>query len=167
MHILRFIADNWNDILVAILLIAACYTGIRQWIKVKGPLFMSMSGPEKIAYITRLLTNLIPSAWTLITDAEVKFGGGTGVLKRAYVIDELYKRIPDEYKKYITEDNLDSIINKVLPEVKKLWAENTAVKSLMEAQTETATIKYAAAEQDIGIIAEKLCQKQQNGKATE
>ena len=52
----------------------------------------------------------------LVTDAEIQFGGKTGQLKRSYVIDELYKRIPDEYKKFITEENLDSIINKVLPE---------------------------------------------------
>jgi len=132
MHILRFIADHWHDILIAAVLVAAAITGISKWIRVKGPIFNAMSGPEKIAYITRLLTNLIPSALVLITDAEIQFGGGTGVLKRSYVICELYKLIPDEYKKYITEENLDAIINKVLPEAQKLWSDNTAVKSLME-----------------------------------
>ena len=137
MHILRFVADNWDDILIVLVLIAAAITGITRWIKVKGPIFNAMSSAEKIAYITRLLTNLIPSALVLVTDAEIQFGGGTGTLKRSYVIDELYQRIPDEYKKYITEENLDSIINKVLPEAKKLWTENASVKSLMEGSTTT------------------------------
>lgn len=132
MHIMRFIANNWHDILVVLVLIAAAVTGIKQWVKVKGPIFNAMTPTEKIAYITRLLTNLIPSALVLVTDAEIQFGGGTGILKRSYVIDELYKRIPDEYKKYITEENLDAIINKVLPEAQKLWSENISIKSIVE-----------------------------------
>ena len=132
MNILLFVADHWHDFLVGIVLIAAAITGIQQWIKVKGPIFQAMTTKEKIAYITRLLTNLIPIALVLVTDAEIQFGGETGTLKRSYVIDELYKRIPDEYKKYITEENLDAIIDKVLPEAQKLWSENPAVKSLME-----------------------------------
>ena len=131
MHILKFIATNWQDIIVGLILIAAAFAGIQQWIKVNGPTFTAMSAKEKIAYITRLLTNLTPIAMSLVTDAEIKFGGQTGVLKRSYVIGELYKMIPDDYKKFITEDNLDSIINTVLPEAKKLWAENPAVKQLM------------------------------------
>ena len=39
MHILRFVADNWDDILVVLVLIAAAITGITRWIKVKGPIF--------------------------------------------------------------------------------------------------------------------------------
>lgn len=139
MHILKFVATNWHDILIVLILTAAANVGIRKWIKVNGPIFKAMSGPEKVAYITRLLTNLIPSAMVLITDAEIQFGGGTGVLKRSYVIRELYKMIPDEFKKYVTEDNLDSIINKVLPEAKKLWTDNTSVKALMDGATITTS----------------------------
>lgn len=131
MHILKFVAANWQDIIVCLLLIAAAVAGIQKWIKVNGPAFNAMSAEEKIAYITRLLTNLTPIALALVTNAEIKYGGKTGQLKRAEVIDELYKRIPDEYKKYITVDNLDAIINKVLPEAEKLWTDNAAVKQLM------------------------------------
>lgn len=133
MNVLKFILANWHDILVILVLIASGITGIIKWIKVKGPLFNAMSDKEKIAYVTRLITNLLPSALVLITDAEIQFGGGTGILKKAYVIDELYKRIPDEYKKYITEENLNSLIEKVLPEAKKLWNENVSVKTLIDA----------------------------------
>lgn len=132
MHVLKFVASNWQDILVCLVLIAAAITGIQKWIKVNGPTFEAMSTEEKIAYVTRLLTNLAPIALTLVTNAEIKYGGKTGAIKRSEVIDELYKRIPDEYKKYVTEENLDSIINKVLPEAEKLWNSNTAIKQLVK-----------------------------------
>ena len=131
MKVLSFIAKHWHDILVVILLIVSAIGGINQWIKRNGPILKEMSVQERVAYITRLLTNLAPIALVLVTDAEIEFGGGTGKLKRSYVIDELYKRIPDEYKKYITEDNLDTIINKALEEAEKLWAENPNVKKIV------------------------------------
>ena len=131
MKVLLFIAHYWQDILVVILLLVSVVTGLNKWVKKNGPLFKEMSAAEKIAYITRLLQNLVPIALVLVTDAEIAFGGGTGQLKRSYVIDELYKRIPDEYKKYITEDNLDSIINKALEEAEKIWSTNTKVKELV------------------------------------
>jgi len=132
MNILFFLVKNWDNLLVGIILIMAVITGIQKWVKVKGPIFKAMPAKEKIAYITRLLTNLIPIAMVLVTDAESQFGGKTGAIKRSFVIDQLYMRIPDEYKKYITEENLDAIINKVLPEAQKLWADNPAIQQLVE-----------------------------------
>lgn len=132
MNVILFIANNWQDILVGIALIAACITGVYQWVKKNGPIFSTMTTAEKIAYVTRLLTNLVPIGLVLVTDAEIQFGAGTGKLKRSYVIDELYKRIPDEYKKFITEDNLDTIINKALEEAEKLWAENLNVNVIVK-----------------------------------
>lgn len=137
MQVLLFIAHHWHDILVVVLLIASIITGISKWTAKHGPIFEKMSLGEKMAYITRLLTNLVPIALVLVTDAEIQFGGGTGPLKRSYVIDELYKRIPDEYKKYITEDNLDSIVNKALEEAERLWASNPRVNMMVNGHTQT------------------------------
>lgn len=131
MRIISFIANYWNDILVVFLLIVSGIAGANQWIKRNGPIFKEMSVQERIAYITRVLTNLTPIALVLVTDAEIEFGPGTGKLKRSYVIDELYKRIPDDYKKYITEDNLDAIINKALDEAERLWSENLNIKNMV------------------------------------
>lgn len=131
MNILLFVARNWDNILAVLVLVLSIYTGATQWVKKNGPLFKKMSVTERVEYIKRLLQNLVPIALVLVTDAEIEFGGGTGPLKRSYVIDELYKRIPDEYKKYITEDNLDAIINKVLEEAEILWRGNTQVKTMV------------------------------------
>jgi len=136
MQVLLFIAHHWHDILVVILLIASIITGISKWTAKHGPIFEKMSLGEKMAYITRLLTNLVPIALVLVTEAEIQFGSGTGTLKRSYVIDELYKRIPDEYKKYITEDNLDAIINKALEEAERLWANNPRVNMMVNGHTQ-------------------------------
>lgn len=136
MQVLLFIANHWHDILVVILLIASIITGISKWTAKHGPIFEKMSLGEKMAYITRLLTNLVPIALVLVTEAEIQFGSGTGTLKRSYVIDELYKRIPDEYKKYITEDNLDAIINKALEEAERLWANNPRVNMMVTDHTQ-------------------------------
>lgn len=131
MKVLLFIARHWQDILVIILLFVTVITGFNTWVKKFGPIFKEMTITEKFAYITRLLQNLVPIALVLVTDAEIAYGGGTGQLKRSYVIDELYKRIPDEYKKYITEDNLDSIIDKALQEAEKIWSSNPKVNQIV------------------------------------
>lgn len=67
---------------------------------------------EKIANTKRLLENLIPSAIMLISEVEIKFGASIGFFGRAYILDGLYKLIPDEYKKYVTEKNLEVILSK-------------------------------------------------------
>lgn len=131
MKVALFMMDHWDDIMVILALVASVITGLNRWVKKFGPLFESMTNAERIAYVTRLLTNLIPIALVLVTDAEINFGPGTGKLKRSYVIDELYKRVPDEYKRFITEDNLDLIINRALEEAEKLWATNTSVTTLV------------------------------------
>lgn len=134
MNVISFVLKNWQDIVVILVLIASAIMAVQKWIRVKGPLFNAMSTKERVAYVTRLLLNLIPSTLILVTDAEIQFGGSTGTLKRSYVIDELYKRIPDEYKKYVTEENLDALINKVLPEAQKLWSDNPNVNMIVTGQ---------------------------------
>ena len=131
MNILMFLLENWHNILVVAILILTGIVGINNWVVKNGPILLKMSVKERFEYITRLLKNLVSIALVLVTDAEIKFGGGTGQLKRSYVIDELYKRIPDEYKKFVTEENLDAIINKALEEAEKLWSENSKVKTLV------------------------------------
>ena len=137
MKTILFLANNWQDVLVIILLILSFITGLNKWIAKNGPIFKKMTVVEKMAYVTRLLQNLIPIALVLVTDAEINYGGGTGKLKRSYVMDELYKRIPDEYKKYITEDNMDAIINEALKDAEKLWDQNTKVKTIVYGDTST------------------------------
>jgi len=127
MDILKLFINYWDEIII-VLLVAV---GVGLFIFKNWQKFTSMSTEEKIAYIKRLLTNLSPIALKLVTDAEVLFGSGTGKLKRSLVLDALYTRIPDEYKKYVTEENLDAILEAALAEAKLLWEQNENVKKLM------------------------------------
>lgn len=130
MDILRFIGTYWHDILVVLILLVSFWFAVKKW----WPNWQAMSSAEKVAYVSRLLQNLIPIALGLVTDAEAQYGGGTGKIKRAYVIDELYSRIPDEFKPYVTEQNLDAILTKALDEAKVLWEENTQIKALIKGE---------------------------------
>jgi hypothetical protein len=130
MDILRFIGTYWHDILVVLILLVSFGFAVKKW----WPNWQTMSSAEKVAYVSRLLQNLIPIALGLVTDAEAQYGGGTGKIKRAYVIDELYSRIPDEFKPYVTEQNLDAILTKALDEAKVLWEENTQIKALIKGE---------------------------------
>lgn len=132
MGVVKFIISNWDNVLTVLILFVVAITSLLQWVKKKGPVFVQMSAKEKIAYVTRLLKNLIPISLVLVTDAEIQFGGGTGKIKRSYVIDELYARIPDEYKKYVTEENLDTIITMALEEAERLWEENPELRKLVK-----------------------------------
>ena len=135
MDILKWFLGNWDDILVGILLVVLASLLIYQWMKRFGSVFRDMPIEEKIAYIKRLLENLSPIALNLVTEAEIAFGGGTGKLKRSYVIDELYSRVPDEYKKYVTEGNLDAVLTDALNEARLLWEHNDEVKKLMKGES--------------------------------
>ena len=130
MDILHFIGTYWHDILVVLILLVSFGFAVKKW----WPNWQAMSSAEKVAYVSRLLQNLIPIALGLVTDAEAQYGGGTGKIKRAYVIDELYSRIPDEFKPYVTEQNLDAILTKALDEAKVLWEENTQIKALIKGE---------------------------------
>ena len=130
MDILHFIGTYWHDILVVLILLVSFGFAVKKW----WPNWQAMSSAEKVAYVSRLLQNLIPIALGLVTDAEARYGGGTGKIKRAYVIDELYSRIPDEFKPYVTEQNLDAILAKALDEAKVLWEENTQIKALIKGE---------------------------------
>jgi len=130
MDILKWIVTYWHDVLVVLSLVIGVIFSIQKW----WPKWKTMTSAEKIAYVTRLLQNLLPIALSLVTNAEIVYGSGTGKLKRAYVIDELYSRIPDEFKPYVTEDNLDAVLNKALEEAKLLWESNANIKSLMKGE---------------------------------
>jgi len=128
MDILKMFLENWDDVFVVILIIILIVLITIKWYRK----FKDMSIDEQIDCIKQLLNNLLPIALKLVTDAEITFGSGTGKLKRSYVIDELYSRIPDEYKIVITEENLNDILESALEEAKLLWENNTNIQKLIK-----------------------------------
>lgn len=115
---------TWFDVFIMFLALSIFIIVVMFLYRSLNQLQTSLSNEEKIALTRRLLTNLTPIALYLVTEAEVKFGEGTGQLKRAYVIDQLYARMPEIFKPYITEANLDIILEMALSSAKVMWEEN-------------------------------------------
>lgn len=124
MNILRWIIENFDNLIVILALISTLALSVVKLINK----WKTMTNEERIAYVKRLLENLVPIAIKLVSVAEKDLGSGTGQLKRAYVIDELYSRIPDEFKPYITEANLDVILEAALEKARVLWEDNSYIR---------------------------------------
>lgn len=71
--------------------------------------------------------------FSLVTEAEKAYGGGTGVLKLASVVTAIYPKLPKLFKALVTEKKLVQIIEDVLLEAKKKWDSN---KKLLEESEE-------------------------------
>jgi hypothetical protein len=59
--------------------------------------------------------------------AEKEYGGGTGALKLAAVIDKVYVKLPALIKVFVPASTLQKWIEIVLAEAKKTWEANTNI----------------------------------------
>lgn len=107
MKIIEFIITNWSEILLLTLTLAAIIYAIckKDFSLVRQQLF------------------------SLVTEAEKKYGGGTGVLKLASVVAAIYPQLPKLFRMFVTEKMLVRMIESVLTEAKKKWESN---KKLLE-----------------------------------
>lgn len=102
---IEFIAANWPSILVV------------------------------IAVITFIVLLIVRKEWALldkiifaaVTWAERTYGGGTGALKLAAVVERVYPLIPAIIRVFITADALTKWIDKVLKDAKARWDANPAL----------------------------------------
>lgn len=132
MDIINWILTYWHDILIGVIIACTLLLAVLKFINTIGPTFAKMTAPEKIAYTTRLIENLSSIAISLVTNAEIKYGGGTGEIKRAQVLNELYALIPDEYKKYVTEKNLSTVLEKALDKAEYIWSDTDVLSYIKE-----------------------------------
>lgn len=107
MSILNFLAANWDSVAVVVVVIAAVVFLIvkKQW---------------------GLLDKML---FALVTWAEREYGGGTGNLKLAAVIEKVYPHIPAVIRLFISTATLEEMIEKALAEAKKRWDQNPALLS--------------------------------------
>ena len=109
MQVLQWIAANWSALLMAVAIISAVIVAL-----VKG---------EK-----QILMQIFVH---LVTVAEAQLGSGTGALKKASVIAQVYPYIPAYLKPIITEARLVAWMEAALDTAKKMWASNSAVKEII------------------------------------
>lgn len=72
---------------------------------------------------TNNLDYLRAELFSLVTEAEKIYGGKTGEIKLMYVVKKIHSKMPAILKAFLSEKQLEKIIEKVLTRVKKIWSE--------------------------------------------
>ena len=127
MKILAFLLANWDSVLVILAFLALIVVLVK-----RGE--------------TKVLNKVL---FSLVTQAEKQFGGGTGKLKLAAVSDWIYQRIPAILKLLFIE----SMIETALEEAKKAWGNNENIAAYIEPTTE---IVVTASPPEVEAIATEL-----------
>ncbi len=104
-----FIIANWDSILVVILFVLFLLVLIRR-------------GATK--QVKQIL-------FYLVTEAEAKFGNGTGQLKYAAVVAWLYEKLPTIIKILFTEKQIDTLIEEAVKKMKEYLNQNEKAKMLI------------------------------------
>lgn len=105
MNVLNFIAQNWDFLLLIVAAVAAL-------------VFFVFKGNKSV--VMKML-------YALVTEAEKELGGGTGALKLAAVMAEIYPKLPAVIKMFITEETLVDWVEDALEAAKETWEKNTAI----------------------------------------
>lgn len=102
MSIINFLVANWDSVLIVAVVIAVVVFLIvkKQW-----------------AVLDKML-------FALVTWAEREYGGGTGNLKLAAVIEKIYPRIPAVIRLFLSPAALVRLIEKALEQAKLQWGQN-------------------------------------------
>lgn len=112
MAVLQFLLKNWDS--VALIITVICIL-----------VYLIKTGQTKI---------LKKIAIRLVTEAEGELGDGTGIFKQAAVIEWLYDKIPAVLKVLFTQKDLERLVDTVVKEVKKKWAENKDIQTYIESR---------------------------------
>ena len=104
MNFLNFLAANWDSILAALVIIVVVIVGV---IKQEKNIVFKM-------------------LFSLVTEAEKQYGGGTGELKLSSVISQIYEKLPS-ISKFIPVKTLEKWVDEGLADAKKKWEANNNV----------------------------------------
>ena len=131
MNIIQFLFANWDSVLVILAFLALIVVLVK-----RGE--------------TKVLNKVL---FSLVTQAEKQFGGGTGKLKLAAVSDWIYQRIPAVLKLLFSEKDIENMIETALAEAKKAWGNNENIAAHIEPTTE---IVVTASPPEVEAIAAEL-----------
>ncbi len=110
MKVITFIINHWDIITLSVAAIAAVVYAI-------------FKGNKSI--VMMMLD-------ALVTEAERAYGGGTGTLKLASVITEIYPKLPAIIKTFISAKTLRKWVEDALKAAKKKWEQNKNLKAYIE-----------------------------------
>lgn len=109
MQIIEFIINHWSDIL----------------------LILAAVGSLVFAIYKKDLSLVRQQLFSLVTQAEEAYGGGTGILKLSSVVTAIYPQLPKLFKVLVTEKKLVNIVESVLEEAKTKWETNRNLKEIV------------------------------------
>lgn len=107
MTIVNFLLANWDSVIIVVLALG-------------GVIFLIVK--KQYAILDRII-------FALVTEAEKQYGGGTGAVKLAAVIDWVYPKIPAVIRLFITAPQLTKLIERVLAEAKANWENNPNIST--------------------------------------
>jgi len=110
MNLISFFLQNWDSIL---LIVAAVILTVIFAIKGEMGILFSI-------------------AFRLVTEAEKQYGSGTGLLKKAAVIEWLYDKVPAVLRLFFAKEQLEQIIEEALATAKQKWETNPSIKQYIE-----------------------------------
>ena len=105
--------SNWTSILMILLFVCVL-------------IFLALRGKKDI--VAKIL-------YSLVTEAEKIYGGGTGSVKLAYVIEKAYSCLPTIFKVFITYERLKKMIEDALTIAKVKWAEEAGISDYLKEST--------------------------------
>lgn len=109
MSFINFLSAHWSSILAVVIFIAICIILIKK-------------GYSK--YVKQIL-------FYLVCEAEQQFGSGTGTLKYAAVTAWVHERLPAIVKIFLTEKEIDKLIEAAVAEMKQWLEVNEKAKLLI------------------------------------
>lgn len=110
MKVITFIINHWDIITLSVAAVAAIVYAI-------------FKGNKSI--VMMMLD-------ALVTEAERVYGGGTGTLKLASVIAEIYPKLPAIIKTFISAKTLQKWVEDALKAAKKKWEQNKNLKAYID-----------------------------------
>ncbi len=108
MNAITFLTENWGLLLLAAFAL----------------IMITVAGDDAFRGNKSMIMHML---YALVTEAERKYGGGTGALKLAAVIDKVYPKLPPVIRTFITDDMLIRWIEEALTAAKKEWEKNIRV----------------------------------------
>ena len=106
----EFIITNWTSMIAILIFVSVL-------------IFLTLRGKKDI--VAKML-------FALVTEAEKIYGGGTGSVKLAYVVEKAYSYLPSVLKVFITYKRLKQMIEDALTAAKIKWTENPSLADYLK-----------------------------------
>lgn len=118
-----FLNENWTLILTVVAAAGGIVAKTANWLK-----------KDKAEKKEAAIDAIRKTALSLVTEAERRYGSGTGAVKRAKVLEKIFEKYPviaQVINKDDTAELLDKIIDEALVELRELLESNTEFYDLI------------------------------------